>query len=128
MKILDTTFLIDVICGKKETEALMNSDDALLTTQINMYEILEGFFLKKITQQKYLDIIELFENIRVLQLDDSAIIQAAKLSASLTKEGETIADCDCLIAGIALSKGITIIVTRNGKDFEKIKGVEVETY
>lgn len=128
MKVLDTTFLVDVIRGKKETEEIMKSNDALLTTQINMYEVLEGFFLKSITSQKYMEIIELFDNVRVLPLDDSAIIQAARLSASLSKQGNTIADCDCLIAGIVLSKGITTIVTKNVKDFEKIKGLEVETY
>lgn len=128
MKVLDTTFLVDVIRGKKETEAILNSNAPLLTTQINMYEVLEGFFLKKISQAKYLEIMQLFDNIRVLPLDDNAIIEAAKISSCLIKEGNTIADCDCLIAGIALSKGITIIVTKNVKDFEKIKGLEVETY
>lgn len=128
MKVVDTTFLIDVIRGKKETETLLNSNTPLLTTQLNMYEVLEGFFLKKITQSKYIEIMQLFDNIRVLPLDDNAIIEAAKISSSLIKEGKTIADCDCLIAGIMLSKGITTIVTKNMKDFEKIKGLEVETY
>ena len=46
----------------------------------------------------------------------------------MIKKGTIIADADCLIAGIAISKGVNKIVTKNKKHFEHIKGIEVEVY
>ena len=127
MKVLDTTFLVDLVNGKKETKKISNLPN-LLTTQINMYEIIRGFFLKKIPLNKYLRIMEMFENIRVLPLNDHGILKSAEISASLINNGMVIEDADCLVAGIALSHGIKTIVTKNKKHFSRIKGIKVQTY
>ena len=128
MKLLDTTFLVDVLRGKKEVQKILDSDEDLLTTQINMFEILVGLFHKNVAPEKYLKTEFLISNIRVLPLDDLGIVRAAEISGTLMRKGETIDDCDCLIAGIALSKGVKTIITRNKKHFNKIKGIKVETY
>lgn len=128
MKVLDTTFLIDVLRGRPETRAFLESDEPFLTTQINMYEIIKGLFYEGASPEKFLKVQDLFKNIRVLQLDDQAIITAASICADLFKKGEPIEDCDCLIAGIALSNNISHILTRNDKHFKKIKRLKVETY
>jgi predicted nucleic acid-binding protein len=128
MKLLDSTFLIDLMRGNKETSKIVNTEEVLLTTQINMYEVIKGFHLKSMSDDKIQKALELFDNIKVLPFDDNASIKAAHVSAALMKSGDTISDCDCMIAGIALSRGITTIVTRNAKDFAKIKGVKVESY
>ena len=128
MKILDTTFLIDILRGNKETEHVLGAKEYLFTTQINMYEVIRGLFLKKISSIKFLQTLELFETIKVLPLDDNAIVKSAEISAGLIQRGEMVADCDCLIAGTALSKGVATIVTRNDKDFRRIHGLVVETY
>lgn len=128
MKVLDTTFLIDLLRGKMETLKIASSKEPLLTTQINMYEVIRGLFLKKITSQKFLDVIEVFENIKVLSLDDNAVMKSAEISSGLIKKGMYVSDCDCLTAGIALSKSVHTIVTKNAKHFERMEGVKVETY
>ncbi len=127
MKLLDTTFLIDLVNGVKETEPYLN-EQLLFTTQINMFEFIRGLYLRKISKRKYWEIIGLFDIIRVLPLDDSGIIRSAEISAALYSKGPPIDDGDCLTAGIALSKGITTIVTRNGNHFKKISQVSVEPY
>lgn len=127
MKVLDTTFLIDLLRGKPETQPLLQEKD-LLTTQINMFEVLIGLFYRKASPSTFLLTKELFEGIRVLQLDDMSVVKAAEISAELSKKGETIDDCDCLIAGIMLSKKINCLVTKNTKHFSKIKGIVVESY
>ena len=48
MKVLDSSFLIDLINGKKETKNISDLPN-LFTTQINMFEIIRGFFLRKIS-------------------------------------------------------------------------------
>ena len=70
----------------------------------------------------------MFENIKVLCLDDNSVVKSAEISSELIKKGVVISDCDCLTAGIALSKGINIIVTRNLGHFKRINGIKAEGY
>ena len=127
MKLLDTTFLIDLVNGVKETEPFLQ-EQLLFTTQINMFEFIRGLYLRKISKNKYLEMMELFDLIRVFPLDDSGTVKSAEISATLYNKGIPIDDGDCLTAGIALSRGVTTIVTRNVDHFKRIKGVIVESY
>ncbi len=127
VKVLDTTFLIDLLRGREETKIVLSSKDDFVTTQINMYEVLSGIFFKG-GAFKLLKARELFENIRVLPFDDSSVLKSAEISAALMKKGAMIDDCDCLIAGMALSKGITVIVTRSLSHFQRVVGLKVESY
>ena len=128
MKVLDSTFLIDILRKREETEEILNSNDELFTTQINMYEIIEGFFSETISTRNKVVIRELFESIKVLPLNDMSIIKAAEIHATLSKQGDMVDDLDCLIAGIALANNISTIVTKNVKHFERIDGIKVESY
>jgi predicted nucleic acid-binding protein len=126
--LLDSCFLIDALKGKPETNKLLKSGRQLYTSQINMYEVIKGLFLRNISGSKYLEALELFKNINVVSLDDDAIIKSAEISAELIKKGQEIQDADCITAGVALSKGINTIITRNAEHFRRIKGIKVETY
>ncbi|MBI2564561.1 type II toxin-antitoxin system VapC family toxin [Candidatus Woesearchaeota archaeon] len=128
MKVLDTTFLIDVLRGEKETLKILNSKDLLLTTQINMYEVIRGLFIRKISDERFREVIHTFDDMRLLSLDNRAIIKSADISAQLVKKGAIISDCDCMTAGITLSNNINTIVTRNIEHFKRINGIQVETY
>src|SRR3989338_1164687 len=128
MKVLDSTFLIDAIRGKKEANKILDTEKDLITTQMNIYEVVRGLFLEGISASKFHDTIEVFESVRVLQFDEDAMIKSAEISAELIKEGKCLEDSDCIIAGIALSKGISIIITKNKDHFSRIKGIKVETY
>ncbi|MBI2107750.1 type II toxin-antitoxin system VapC family toxin [Candidatus Woesearchaeota archaeon] len=128
MKVVDSTFLIDLLRGRKEVLKVIDSKEPLLTTQINMYEVIRGLFLKDTPSSKLIQAIEMLENIKILPLDDNSIIKSAEISSDLIKKGSIISDCDCLTAGIALSKGVNRIITRNAKHFERIKGIKVENY
>jgi len=128
MKILDTTFLIDILRSKKEAVIFLENNDELFTTQINMYEVIEGLFSENTTKKKLLLTKELFEIIKVLSLDDRSIIKSAEIHATLSKQGEMVDDLDCLIAGIALTNNRPTIVTKNIKHFERIEGIKVESY
>lgn len=128
MKVLDSTVLIDIFKGNKSVIPIISSNQQFYTTQINMYEVIRGLFLKNISPEKFAQILELSEHIRVLPLDDNSIIKSAAISSDLMKKGIAIEDCDCLTAGITLANGIKTIVTRNIKHFERIKDLTVETY
>jgi tRNA(fMet)-specific endonuclease VapC len=128
MKVLDTTFLIDVIGSLPEAVRLIDRKEPLLTTQMNMYELIRGLFLKNTSPSKVLRVMELFANVNVLPFDDQAVVKSAEINADLRKQGKLTPDNDCIIAGIALSKSINTIITRNVKHFERMKGIKVETY
>lgn len=57
---------------------------------------------------------------------DSTTI-SGDIYASLRKKGTPVDDIDILIAGIAIANNL-IIVTNNRRDFEKIKGLEIEDW
>ncbi|MBI3031912.1 type II toxin-antitoxin system VapC family toxin [Candidatus Woesearchaeota archaeon] len=128
MALLDTTYLIDLLRGKKETENIKGKYPELFTTQINMYEVISGLFLKNVTSRDLPRALEFFNQINVLPLNDNALIKSAEIYAYLVKKGEPIDDCDCLIGGIALAHGVTTVVTKNVKHFERINGLKIETY
>ena len=128
MKLLDSTFLIDLLNGKATTKKIIEQDDFYFTTQINMFEVLSGLFFSEKSAKKQADALDLFENVLVLSLDEKSVVKAAKLRAQLMKKGEPIEDTDCLIGGIALTNGIKQVVTKNVKHFKRIPGIKVETY
>lgn len=69
MKVLDTTVLIDILRGRKEVEPVLSSKEVLLTTQINMFEVIRGLFYKNATPTETMEAKDFFEQIRVLPLD-----------------------------------------------------------
>ena len=128
MKVLDSTFLIDLLRGDKGALKIADSKELLFTTQINKYEIIRGLYLREMSQSKQIQVMDIFNTVKVLELDDHATIISAKISSELIKKGETISDCDCLTAGIAISNNINTIVTKNIKHFKKIKELKIESY
>ncbi len=127
MKTVDTTFLIDLMTGLEGTEEFVEKED-IVTTQLNMFEIIRGFFLSDNPSRALVRASDLIESIRVLPLDEGGIVRSAEISANLKKRGITISDADCLTAGISLSKGVSTIITRNVKHFKCIDGIKVQAY
>lgn len=133
MILLDTTFLIDLLKQRKQAVDKANelSDrDSLATTYVNVYELMLGVYsLEEIDHDKKLrDAEVLMDRLQILKLDKNSAIRSAKIGGSLSLKGSIIGDTDNMIAGIALSNGINIIVTRDRRHFERIKGIKVESY
>lgn len=127
MKMLDSSFLIDFLRNIGQTPKIMEEGGPFCTTQISQYELLRGLFGKRLGEQQS-QVTDLFETLPVLVLTDAAIVEAAKISAALKLKGEKIGDCDCLIAGIAKSRGISTIITKNSRHFDRISEIAVESY
>ncbi len=129
MKCLDTTFLIDFL--KNRTEAIKKAEeikeDVVITTTINVFEALQGFYFE--SNEKKIEILNDFLNtIEILPLNLSASFQAAQIRAKLMNQGKDINVLDSLIAGTMLANNCNTIVTRNKDHFERIKGIKVESY
>lgn len=133
MKIVDTTFLIDL--SKNNQDAFQKSleldkDDKVFCTEISIYEIILGIYaIKNINHAEKVQKLEsMFDKFHLLTLDHASAIKAGEIAGDLIRGGKTISDTDCMIAGIALSNNINTIVTRDIEHFKRIKGIRIEGY
>ena len=101
----------------------------LCTTEINVYELVVGTELKNEKKSEELQkILSMLSRIKVFPIDRKSSIKAGSISGNLRKKGNIIGDNDCLVAGTALANGVTTIVTRNKKHFERITEIKVMSY
>src|SRR5215470_17145605 len=123
MTVADTDVLIDFLFGRGQLASLVATElewGTLLTTAVNRFELLAG--ARRPKQLKSL--LDLLEAIPVLELDAPAADRAAEVQRVLEARGEAIGMGDCLIAGIVLCHGGTLL-TRNRKHFERVEGLHL---
>lgn len=128
MELLDTTLLIDILRKNKVPDKYLDQTNTFVTTQINKFEVLTGVFFSNSFSENREQVMNLFDNMKLLELNDTGILIASEIRANGMRQGKPIGDSDCLIAGIALSHGINTIITKNVKHFERIPGLKIETY
>jgi predicted nucleic acid-binding protein len=126
---LDTTFLIDFLRGYPPAVSEMAElkGQSIVTTQINVYEVLVGLNLTSASQKHFDALYGLLNKVTVLTLDAQSTALAARLFGERMRRGERVEQNDCIIAGILKSRDCRKIVTRNAVDFRKL-GFEVEAY
>ena len=126
MQCIDTTYLIDFLKGKISTSSLQQ----LCTTQINIYEVLFGIQKRHSPHKRQeLELAEqFFSTLVVLPLTDLAVMKAAEIAGQLALKGKEIGHNDCFVAAIALTHGVTTIVTQDVEHFRRIPGIAVESY
>ena len=74
-----------------------------------------------------LKILEILDGQIILKFDKESAEKAGEIDGNLIKEGNTIGPIDTMIAGTAITKNEKVL-TRNIKDFSRIKGLNIETY
>ncbi|MFH1650138.1 MAG: PIN domain-containing protein [Candidatus Woesearchaeota archaeon] len=129
--ILDTTFLIDIMHGDKNAVAklyeLKQRDEPRRITSISIFELFTGVARCEKPGTEKLRVQKSLAAGDVVLLDEISAQIAGLKTGTLMREGITIKPLDCLIAGIALSRKETLL-TRDMKDFSRIKGLQVESY
>lgn len=94
---------------------------------ITIYELTTGA-LKSGDPEKSCDLLDKFQRrMQLLDFDLYSAQEAARVRRDLEWKGTPIGPCDLLIAGIALSNGLTLI-TNNTREFERIEGLRVEKW
>lgn len=130
MACLETTFLIDLLRGKKEVNEIKNNLDktetSLTIAAPSIMEIWSGAILAKVHSLEKESIIELINSLEVLFLDDNSAKEAGKIEADLLRKGITIETEDIMIAAIARLHGETI-VTRDAH-YSHIPGLRLLKY
>lgn len=131
MECLDTTVLIDILRGKEEAKKLQSvlQGKHLFTTELNVYEVIQGIFANKKRPEHELEKADaLFHTVRILPLRHAAALRGGEISGMLMRQGRTIDDFDILTASIALAHGINVVRTRDVAHFQRIPGLNAETY
>ncbi|MEK6922040.1 MAG: PIN domain-containing protein [Nanoarchaeota archaeon] len=130
--ILDSSFLIDLLCGKEESvkQKARSLDQRFVVkaiTSISVMELWRGVLKKGASEEEKRKVKEIISSYLLYSFDEKAAQHAAEIESELSKNGEIIDLEDIMIAGIAQSKKESIL-TRNQKHFQRIKDLEIETY
>lgn len=133
MKIVDTTFIIDLLRGDAGAVRKAEEIDEMggaATTAINIFEIAYGIYRSRhLDYDRRLSEVErLLSRMDIFPLDAKTAILAGKTLGPLSREGRTIDVLDGMIGAIALANGCDTIVTRNVDHFKRIPNLSIETY
>ena len=112
--VLDTTILIDVLRGRPAADrvrSLVSTGDTLLTTAINVEEIIRGLRSEETAAAS-----ALFAGLRVLPIRREDGERAGRWRGAFARRGVTLHQADCLIAAAALGVRARL-ATGNPKDF-----------
>ncbi len=129
--ILDTSFVIDVMEEKEEAvlklKEIIKSGDLQLITSLTIFELFTGLARSKRPTEERNKITKVLEGQNIISFDKESAEIGGEIDGKLIADGNGINIVDSMIAGIALIKKEKI-VTRNIKDFSRIKNLEIETY
>lgn len=122
--VLDSTVLIDALRGRPAAdriEDLMIADELLLTTAVNVEEIVRG--LRPADQDA---LLLLLDGLRILPIRRQEAERAGRWRRDFAARGVTLHQADCLIAAAAHTAGGRL-ATGNVKDFP-MPGLTVEDW
>ncbi len=129
--IADTTFVVDLLRhnpdATRKLEELTNKGEPIVINAINIFEIFSGLSRSSKPKEEKEKIENLLVNQVIIQFEATHAEKAGEIDGLLIKEGKTIQPMDSMIAGICLVKNEKVL-TRNSKDFSKIKNLKIETY
>ena len=127
--LLDTDTLIYVFkrAGNCLARLVSQNDSDIAISTINLFELEYGMGKSnnRIKMDSY--VVSLCRRYAVLDFDRAASQQAGVIRALLDTCGTPIGPYDIQMAGIALSKNLTV-VTRNTREFVRVPGLQVENW
>ena len=135
MVCLDTSFLIDMIRGKEEVikleEEIEKKEEVITIAAPSIMELFRGLYitanLKNIDEEEIKKIDGILSSIIILNLDKESAMLAGKIEAGLINKGEVI-DIEDIMIGAIVKQNHEKLLTRNKKHFERIKGLDIESY
>jgi tRNA(fMet)-specific endonuclease VapC len=108
---------------KEKIFEIIDNDENICTTVINIYEILKGFKWKN-NEKKEKQFKEFLEDVTIFSIDNDVIDIASELYSNLRKNGKSIGDADILIAAIVIRNEGTL-VSNNTKHYEDINQLKL---
>ena len=131
MVCLDTSFIIALL--RHDERALSKLEEytitqtRLTTTPITACELFKGAYKSTKREKELQKVKHILSLLEVLNFSIEASERYGRLMASEGLKGSPIGDLDAMIAGIALTHGESVVTT-NLKHFERVEGLQVETW
>ncbi len=126
MMILDTSFIIDVLQGKehavKKLEELEERGVSQDITTVSLFELWSGIERSSRPEDEKRKVVEVLESRNIFNLDVASAEIAGKIDAKLMDEGNPVEPQDCMISGIAIHEGKTVL-TADKSHFSQIHQV-----
>ena len=129
--LLDTSFLIDLMNddqGAVETAVGLERD--LVQQRISsmtLFELYYGVARAVQSEDERRAVQNVIESKPIIAADTAVMRRAGRIAGELQNDGTPVADGDVIIGATAAMLDEPVL-TRNVDDFERIGGVEVETY
>ncbi|MDZ7697865.1 MAG: type II toxin-antitoxin system VapC family toxin [Deltaproteobacteria bacterium] len=128
--LLDTNICIYLI-KKRPPEAFQHfsqhSPAEVAISIITVFELEYGIRKSRHQQRSRDAMAKFLSPLNVVNLDRSSVLEAAAIRAQLEKKGMPIGPYDLLIAGLAISREMTL-VTHNTSAFERVGGLILENW
>lgn len=94
---------------------------------VTLLELRQGAEKSQNPKKAHGNLDRFFGPLEILPFDEEAALQTARLRAALEKKGKPLGDLDSLIAGHALSANL-VLVTKNTREFSRVKGLRLENW
>jgi tRNA(fMet)-specific endonuclease VapC len=111
---------------KEKILEIIDNDEDICTTVINVYEILKGFRWKN-NKTKENQFKNFLDDVTIFTIDDGVVNIASNLYSNLRKLGKTIGDADILIAAIVIRNN-GILVSNNTKHYKDIEELKLTNW
>lgn len=127
---LDTNICIFAIKQKPENvirNLLAHDTDELCISSITYAELMHGVEKSQLVEKNRLAMMMFLSPFTVLEFDSKAAEEYGRIRTRLERRGTPIGTMDNLIAGHAMSQGLTV-VTNNTREYARIDGLQVEDW
>ena len=129
--VLDTDFLVAILRGDTDAEKkmrLLDQQGPHATATMVAHELLVGAYRSAKPKVNRRRVEQLLSSLAVLPFNEQAAQFSAQIDTKLAKKGMILPLGDIVIAASALAHGLTTIVTRNEKHYNRIKEINVESW
>jgi len=129
MYLLDTNTLIYFFKGMGDVakNLFLQSPNNLAVSSIVIYELEVGIAKSTNPTKRMEQLHQLLEQINIIDFGQKEAKESAIIRAELEKNGTPIGSIDLLIAGSAVANNL-ILVTRNLKEFQRVKNLTCENW
>lgn len=130
MACLDTSFIIDLLQNNgKVYEILHDLETAEKQLSVPAPVVMElwiGICSQERSSEEKKKVLQLFQSLKILPLDEVAAKESAEIRYFLKKKGKAIGTEDCMIAAIAKVNNETLVTMDS--DFLSIEGLRIFKY
>lgn len=129
MYMLDTNILIYFFKGQGEVHKRMlaTSPQLISISSVTIFELETGLLKSAAPALRRAQLDALMAAVKILNVDHTVALAAAKIRAGLEAKGQPIGPLDTLIAATALVANASL-VTRNVREFERVSGLKLENW